>query len=64
MFLVIEDANPHDITLLRDRASLVSHLHARMVAGVDVEVEIDVLPVDQGARIEVSARVILLEAAA
>ena len=64
MFLVMEGANPHDITLLQNRAALMSHLHARMIAGVDVEGAIDVFPIDLSTRIETSARIVLLETTA
>lgn len=61
MFLIREDMNDHDIVLLRDRAAVMSHLHARMIAGVDVDGAIDVFFVDLGSRIETSASIVLSE---
>ena len=61
MFLLREDMNDHDITLLRDRSAVMAHLHARMMAGVDVDSAIDVFPVDLGSRIETSASIVLSE---
>ena len=61
MFLLREDMNDHDITLLPDRPAVIAHLHARMLAGVDVDREIDVFPVDLGSRLETSASIVLSE---
>ena len=54
MFLLIEGANDHDIALFRNRAALISYLQARLIAGVDIDSEIDVFPIDVGSRIETS----------
>jgi hypothetical protein len=62
MFLLREDMNNHDITLLPDRAAVISHLHARMIAGVDVDNAIDVFPVELGSRVDTSASIVLSEA--
>ena len=61
MFLLREDMNDHDITLLPDRPAVMAHLHARMIAGVDVDTAIDVFPIDLGLRIETSASIVLSE---
>jgi len=61
MFLVLEGGNVHDINLLRDRPALMLHLHARMIAGVDVDSEIDVYIVDLASRIVTSANIVLHE---
>lgn len=61
MFLVREDMDNHDIALLRDRSAVMAHLHARMIAGVDVDSAIDVFPVDLGSRLETSTSIVLSE---
>lgn len=61
MFLVRENMNDHDIVLLKDRPDVMSHLHARMIAGVDVDGAIDVFPVDLGSRIETTTSIVLSE---
>ena len=56
MFIVLEDT---DSTLLTTRDALMSYLQSRMLAGVDIEKEIDVFPIDLASRVEVSAGVTL-----
>ena len=56
MFIVLENT---DSTLLVTRVTLMSYLQSRMLAGVDIEKDLDIFPIDLASRIEVSAGVTL-----
>jgi len=59
MFLVIEGGNKYDITILTDKTTLIAHLNARTIAGVDIDKEIDIYPIDLASRIKTKSNIIL-----
>jgi hypothetical protein len=61
MYLAIENGDVNDSIVLKHKYALLDYLKARMIAGVDVDVDIDVYPIDPASRVDTLCSVALLD---